>query len=119
MAVPQLQVEQVDDVAVVRFVHCRTLDESAAQSVGQELADLVDRAGHRKVLLDMSDVGFLTSTALGKLVVLHKKLKSVGGELKICGLQSPIESIFQITRLNRLFEIHPDESAALVAFAKR
>ena len=119
MAVLRLQVEQVGDVAVVRFAHCRTLDESTAQSVGQELTDLVDRAGHRKVLLDMSDVGFLTSTALGKLVVLHKKLRSVDGELKICGLQSPIESIFQITRLDRLFEIHRDESAALVAFAKR
>src|SRR2546426_12758196 len=73
MAAARLQVEQVGDVAVVRFGECRTLDESSAQSIGQELVDLVERDGYRKVLLDMSDVGFLTSTALGKLVILHKK----------------------------------------------
>jgi len=119
MAGPRLQVEQVGDVAVVRFGHCRTLDESTAQTIGQQLIDLVERGGHRKVLLNMAEVGFLTSTGLGKLVILHKKLKIVEGELKICGLQSPIENIFYITRLNTLFEIHPDEASALLAFAKR
>jgi anti-sigma B factor antagonist len=71
------------------------------------------------VLLDMTAVGFLTSTALGKLVILHKKLKGVQGELKICGLRASIESIFRITRLDTLFDIHADESSALMAFAKR
>ncbi len=115
----RVQVDQVGDVAVVRFGDCRTLDESTAHAIGQQLNDLVDKAGHRKVLLDMSDVAFLTSTALGKLVILHKKLKVAGGVLKICSLQGPIESIFQITHLNHLFDIHPDQAAALLAFAKR
>jgi anti-sigma B factor antagonist len=119
MAWSRLEVDQVGDVAVVRFANCRTLDESSAQAVGQQLCDLVEKDGHRKVLLDLSDVAFLTSTALGKLVILHKKLGTVGGMLKICSLQGPIESIFQITHLNRLFDIQPDEATALLAFAKQ
>jgi anti-sigma B factor antagonist len=119
MAGSRLKIEQVGDVAVVRFSDCRTLDESSSHAVGQELNDLVEKDGHRKVLLDMSDVAFLTSTALGKLVILHKKMKVAGGQLKICSLQGPIESIFHITHLNHLFDIYPDEASALLAFAKR
>jgi anti-sigma B factor antagonist len=119
MAGSGLQIEQVGDVAVVRFGDCRSLDESSSHAVGQELNDLVEKEGHLKVLLNMADVVFLTSTALGKLVILHKKMKVAGGVLKLCALQGPIESIFQITHLNHLFEIYPNEAAALLAFAKR
>src|ERR1700752_2567968 len=119
MAGLRLRVDQVGDVAGVRFANCPTLDESSSHAVGQELNDLVERDGHVKILLDMSDVAFLTSTSLGKLVILHKKVKVAGGVLKICSLQGPIESIFQITHLNHLFSLYPDEAAALLAFAKR
>lgn len=115
----RLEVSQQGDVAVVRFGICPVLDESVAQSVGQELVDLVEKVGCRKLLLNMEDVTFLTSTALGKFVVLYKRLKIARGDLKICGLRDSIETIFVITRLNALFEIHPDQAAALQAFAKK
>ena len=43
--------------------------ERVSTLIRANLNDLVDKEGHRKVLLDMSDVAFLTSTALGKLVM--------------------------------------------------
>jgi anti-sigma B factor antagonist len=110
----QLLVEQKGDVAVVRFT-CKVLDESVAHLVGQELYDLV-AAGHRRVLLDFANVEFLNSTVLGKLITLHKKLRSADGELKLCSLQQQILDIFAITRLDRVFDIQEDETAGLAAF---
>jgi anti-sigma B factor antagonist len=119
MASRRLQIAQVGDVTVVRFADCRVLDEASAHLIGQELFDLVEKDGHRKILLNLAEVNFLASTALGKLVVLHKKLRVAGGEVKLCSLQEPIRDVFAITKLDTVFDIREDEPAGLLAFAKR
>ena len=115
MTGPRLKVEQIGEVTVVRFANCKVLDESVAHVIGQELYDLVED-GHRKVLLCLGDVTFLNSTVLGKLITLHKKLRSAGGELKLCGLQEHIRDVFLITHLDRVFDICEDETSGLAAF---
>lgn len=115
MSERRLLVEQIGDVAVVRFNGCKVLDEAVAHVIGLELYDLV-ATGHRRVLLNFAEVEFLNSTVLGKLITLHKKLRSAGGELKLCSLQTQILDIFAITRLDRVFDIQEDEIAGLAAF---
>lgn len=112
----RIDVSTVGDVAVVRFVDFKILDEANIQEMGQEMFHLVEQDGHKKILLNFSNVQFLSSAALGKLITLDKKVKKSGGQLKLSNILSDIYEVFAITKLNRLFDIHEDESDALAAF---
>ena len=113
----RLEVSEVGDVAVVRFVDRKILDEANIQEMGQELFHLVEDEKRSKILLNFSQVDFLSSAALGKLITLEKKVKAHAGKLKLCQIRPEIYEVFQITKLNKLFEIHDNEASALAAFS--
>jgi len=111
-----LEVSEVGDVTVVRFVDRKILDEANIQGLGQELFQLVEEENRGKLLLNFTTVEFLSSAALGKLITLDKKVKSHGGKLKLSNIRPEIYEVFAITKLNKLFDIREDESDALAAF---
>jgi anti-sigma B factor antagonist len=112
----RLELSEVGDVTVVRFVDRKILDEGNIQEVGQELFSLVEQENRQKILLNFSTVDFLSSAALGKLITLDKKVKAQGGQLKLSNIRPNIYEVFTITRLDKLFDIRPDEADALAAF---
>ena len=112
----RLETLEVGDVTVVRFVDRKILDESNIQQLGNELFRLVEEENKSKLLLNFSNVEFLSSGALGKLITLDKKVKAHEGVLKLSNIRPEIYEVFAITRLNKLFDIKDDEAAALAAF---
>ncbi len=112
----RLEVEDIGDVTVVNFTDRKILDEQNIQVIGEQLFSLVDEAGRRKVLLNFGNVEYLSSAALGKLITLNKKLQAAGGRLILCNIDPQIYEVFEITKLNKLFNIHKEEQAALQAF---
>jgi anti-sigma B factor antagonist len=112
----RLDVNEVGDVTVVRFKDRRILDETSIQELGQELFQLVEEYGRKKLLLNFSSVEFLSSAALGKLITLDKKVKANGGKLKLSNIRTEIYEVFAITKLNKLFDIRDDEADALASF---
>ncbi len=112
----RLTLEEVGDVTVVRFLGNRIIDNLHIQELGQELFQLVETEGCKKLLLDFKSVDFLGSAALGKLITLDKKVKQHKGVLKLSSIQQEILEVFRITKLDRLFDIREDEADALAAF---
>ena len=112
----RLEVAEVGDVTVVRFVDRKILDEGNIQEMGQELFQLVEEEKRSKILLNFSSVDFLSSAALGKLITLDKKVKSHSGKLKLSNIRPEIYEVFAITKLNKLFDIKDDEATALASF---
>ena len=112
----RLEVEDIGDVTVINFVDRKILDEQNIQIIGEQLFSLVDEVGRRKILLNFGNVEFLSSAALGKLIALHKKLQAVGGRLILCNIDPEIYEVFEITRLDKFFNIQKEEQAALQAF---
>jgi anti-sigma B factor antagonist len=111
-----LTVEEVGDATVVEFLDTRITEELNIQTVGDELSQLVVELGRRKVLLDFSNVAFLSSGVLGKLSVLHHTLQAVQGKLVLCGIRPELVSPFKITKLDRTLTLVPDRAAGLQAF---
>ena len=72
--------------------------------------------GRRKLLLNFGNVEYLSSAALAKLITLNKKLQQVNGRLVLCNIDPQIYEVFEITKLNKLFNIQGDEQTALQAF---
>ena len=112
----RLELEQIGDVTVVNFVDKKILDEQSIQTIGEQLFSLVDDLGRRKLLLNFSNVEYLSSAALGKFITLNKKVNAAGGKLILCRIDPQIYEVFEITKLNKLFNIQKEEQAALQAF---
>ncbi len=109
----RITIEQTGNEVVVNFVDKKILDEQNIQILGYQLFNLVDqlaaeenkKAGQAEVILDFSNVEYLSATALGKLIILNKKLGNAGISLKLQKIDPEIYETFEITRLNKLFTI--------------
>src|ERR1043166_2831993 len=115
MAKERLRVEHNGDVAIVHFLDKRILDEPTIQAIAEQLFGLVDSEGRRKLLLNFSNVEYMASAALGKLINLHKKLHALQGKLAMCHVIPQIYEVFAITKLDKIFKIYPDEEAAMAS----
>jgi anti-sigma B factor antagonist len=112
----RLEVEQIGDVTVVNFIDRKILDEQNIQIIGEQLFSLVDEEGCRKLLLNFGNVEFLSSAALGKLITLNKKIQAAKGRLILCNIDPQIHEVFEITKLDKFFNIQKEEQTALQAF---
>ena len=112
----RLEVEDIGDVTVVNFTDRKILDEQNIQAIGEQLFQLVDELGRRKILLNFGNVEYLSSAALGKLITLNKKVQAAKGRLILCNIDPQIYEVFEITRLDKFFNIEKEEQKALQAF---
>ena len=112
----RLDLEDVGDVIVAKFIDKKILDESNIQIIGNQMFSLVEDDGRRKVLLDFSNVEYLSSAALGKLIVMDKKLKAAQGQLSMCAVRDEILEVFKITKLDKIFTIYDSREQALAGF---
>lgn len=110
----RLQTETIGDVLVVNFVDRKILDEQNIQIIGEQLFGLVDQ--NPKILLNFSNVEYLSSAALGKLIALNKKVKAADGRLILCSIDPAIYEVFELTRLDQILKIEEDEQKALQSF---
>ena len=72
--------------------------------------------GWRKIVVDLTECEFIDSTFLGVLVISLKRITGLGGDLRLVGFQSPVESMFQLTRLARVFEAFKTKDLAIKSF---
>ncbi len=112
----RIDVSKTGDVSVVKFLDRKILEEAAIQELGAELFALVEVDNRKAILLDFDGVEFLSSAALGKLITFDRKLKTAKGRLKMCGVAPGILEVFQVTKLNKVFDIRTDATEALTAF---
>jgi anti-sigma B factor antagonist len=113
---PRLVIQKIKDVTVVNFNDPSILDPAHIEQIGAELYDLIDKLDRRKLVLDFSDVQFLSSQTLGVLVTMRRKADAAKSKVVIAGLRPELYKIFKITRLESLFSFFPDEQQALQSF---
>jgi anti-sigma B factor antagonist len=109
----RIKVSESGQVSVVTFVDSKIIDEAEIQEMGQELYDLVEREGRKKILLNFANVEFLSSAALGKLIGFDKRIKQHSAQLMLSNIRPEIYEVFAITKLTKLFQIKDDEADAL------
>jgi anti-sigma B factor antagonist len=110
---PGLNVSSQGDVTIVELTDRKILDEISIAQIGERLQGLVAQADAPKFILDFSSVGHMSSSALGMLITVHKRIREKRGELRLSGIQPPIHEVFVITRLNEIFQICESKEDAL------
>ena len=91
------------------------LDSYTIAASRKLLEDAVN-ADTPQIVVNMQAVSFLDSTALSAFVVALKRSRERGGNLYLCCLQQSVRMIFELTRLDKVFEMYASEREAVSAF---
>jgi len=113
---PRLRITDENNVKVVELTDRKILDEISISQIGEELIALVSQMENPRVVLNFASVSHMSSSALGMLITLHKRIREKNGQLKLCNIQPAIYEVFVITRLNEIFDIHQSLQQALEGF---
>lgn len=109
----QLATETLGDVAVAS-VPVEELDAGNAAEFKRDIAPLL--AEHTKVVLDLSHVRFVDSSGLGAFISCLRQLHARGGDLKLSGMSKQVRAVFELVRMDRVFDILPTQEEAVRAF---
>ena len=104
------------NVHMVAFKDKKILDDAVLDEIKAEVHRLIGTNQGVKMLLDFSQVEFMSSAMLGLLGQLHRKISGAQGRLKMCSIRPEIFQVFKLTSLDKLFSIHKDAEAALATF---
>jgi anti-anti-sigma factor len=112
-----LDVRKEGDVIVVQIGKQQIVDERTIKEVSDELCNAVDRAEHHNVVLNLSNVVGLSSSMLGKLVMLEKRLEQRQRRLRLCNVNPEVREVLIAMKLHRILRISGSEAEAIQAFA--
>ena len=87
------------------------IDLHVSPSVTASLNAMIEKKPQRLVV-DLSEVTYIDSAGLAALIEAMQKVEAYGGKFLLAGLQETVRSIFEISRLDQVFQIFPDVRAA-------
>jgi anti-sigma B factor antagonist len=96
-----------------------TADGGLNHGTAAQIYEVVQKSiecGLKCVIVDCSKLDIVTSTGLAKLLLLHKRMREMGGEVKLAGVQGFVAQILALTRLDKVFEMYPDVAQARLSY---
>lgn len=63
------------------------------------------------VLVDLANISFVDSSGLGALVIALKKVRASDKKMYVCSINEQVRMLFELTSMDRVFEVIPDRSA--------
>jgi anti-sigma B factor antagonist len=112
-AIMSLKTEKRGDVLVV-YLQGR-LDVHKSLEVEQEINELIEK-GEKKFIFNLKDLSYLSSSGLRVFIATLRKLKEIGGVLKISEIQNNVAKIFKIVEFDDIFEMYPTTEEAISSF---
>lgn len=73
-------------------------------------------SGERKFLMDFGESSYIDSTGLGALVSLSRKIREAGGRMRLTGLNEDLRTLFELTKLDTVFDLADTRAAAMTDF---
>ena len=98
-----------DDICIV-YLKGR-LDSAASSGVEQEITDHI-AGGRRRMLLDFSELHYVSSIGLRTVLVAAKRMNAEGGKLVLCSLNPQVAEVFSISGFASILDIHPTSASA-------
>ena len=109
-----LSTDHAQGVAVVRVGESRLM-YPLLSDFSSAVTSLI-ASGERKLLIDLSSVGYVDSATIGCLMDLYRQASAAGGTLKLAGVQKRVETMLTMTGAQNFIEVHADESSAVKSF---
>jgi anti-sigma B factor antagonist len=84
----------------------------------QEMVRDFAARGQKNIVLNLRDVAYIDSSGIGDLVGSATTLRKQGGDLRIVNPNMVVQKLLQVTRVDTVIEVKPDEASALESFSK-
>lgn len=110
----QLEMTEKNDIVHISVKEER-MDAHNSGDLKEQMLQLFDE-GKCSIIVDLGSVRFIDSSGLGALVSGFKNASAREGSLKLCCLQPQVRSMFELTRLHRVFEIFTTSDEAFDSF---
>lgn len=88
-----------------------TLDAGNVQAFKESLQPVLE--SHQNILIDMSGLAFVDSSGLGALLSTLRTVNNKNGQLKLFAMSKPVQALFELVRMHRIFAIYDTRDAAL------
>ncbi len=82
-------------------------------STSPALKKIFEKEPSKKIVVDLEKVSYIDSSGLATLVEVLKRARSQGGALGLAGMSDKVKSLFEITKLDKLFSIFPNLQEAV------
>lgn len=109
----ELSTEKIGDVTIVAVL-TEALDASNTEKFKAGFSSILKESN--KVVFEMSRVKFVDSSGCGSLLFCHNQLNSMDGGLKLCRVQEPVRSLFELVRMDRIVELFDTKDDAVKSF---
>jgi anti-anti-sigma factor len=96
---------QVADGRVIARLNINQLDDANTPGIGACLRELLGVPNATELVVDLTAVASVTSSAVAKLVGLHKQAKAAGRKLILLDVQAPVFDVLDVTRLTSLMDV--------------
>ena len=106
-----MQTEIINDIKIITPTG-KQIDIMNSDAFGASLAD--DITGSKKYILDLRNIMFIDSSALGKIVSSLRTVNESGGKLVICGMTEAVNILFKMVRLSQIATLASDRDAAIL-----
>ena len=90
------------------------IDLHVSPAVSESLNAMIKKKPER-IVIDLSRATYIDSAGIAVLILAMQQVEAYGGKFFLSGLQETLRSIFETSRLERVFRIFPDVDAALAA----
>ena len=117
MSAPQhLDIREIGDVTVVGFRDPRVTNPLEIEELGRQLYQVLEFKNCAKMVIDFSPVEFISSSTIGKLISLNRKVKLCKAGLRLCSMRPEVREIFHFCNLERVFDIRESQADAIASF---
>ena len=106
--------EHANGIAVVRVGESRLMYPLLSEFSAAVQKLIV--SGERRVVVDLSSVGYVDSATIGCLMDLYRQASAAGGALKLAGVQKRVETMLTMTGAHNFLKMFPDEASAIQSF---
>lgn len=107
----KLNLEKINTCTVLSIQEER-IDAHNSGDLKETILHLIEQ-GEINIIIQLEKVRFIDSSGLGALLSGHKNAAAKSGRLALVNIQQQVLSMFELTRLNRVFEIYTDVKEAL------
>ena len=118
-----IEIDSVDDVSVVKLKDEKVMAPAQVETLGSELLSLVETEpaedgsnARTNVLINFENVRFFSSGAINKLIVLEKRVRASGGQIRLSNMQPEVRDLFSYTNLDQMFDILGNQTEAMESF---
>jgi len=101
----------------IRFGSNELASSEVVTRISDQLTEMVD-AGNVNLLLDIRDVAHIDSQMLGILVTIQNKVQVKGGGIHLVGPTRNVQTMLEISHLNKIFPVHATLEDALVSIGQ-